>query len=176
MLVCPRCQRVNPGEAVFCRFDGAELRPVQGRDDASQRKRLPHEFVFPSGRRCQTFDDFARGCQEEWEVARDLLGQGAFRQFLASAGRMDLARAAQEAKAEPDPDIALDTFISRLPVQVEQAPRLDLSPRRLNLGTLHVGDMRQVRLTVINQGKGLLRGSLAVFEGNSWLRLANGQG
>jgi hypothetical protein len=161
---------------VFCHFDGAELRPLHGGDEASRRTRLPHEFVFPSGRRCQTYDELARGCQEEWEVARDLLVQGAFRQFLSGAGRMDLARAAQEAKAQPDPDLALDAFISRLGGKVEQAPRLDLNPRRLNLGTLHVGDTRQVRLSVINQGKGLLHGSLAVAEGNSWLGVGNGQG
>ena len=175
MLTCPRCRRPNPSEAVFCHFDGAELRPVHGGEDGGRRARLPHEFVFPSGRRCQTYEDLARGCQEEWEVARDLLGQGVFRQFLASAGRMDLARAAQEAKSQPDADLALDMFLSRLPFKLEQSPRLDLSPRRLNLGTLHVGDTRQIRLTVFNQGKGLLHGSLAVAEGTSWLRVGNGQ-
>ena len=34
---------------------------------------MPHEFVFPSGRYCRTFDEFAQGCQEEWEVAKGLL-------------------------------------------------------------------------------------------------------
>ncbi|HEV3446317.1 MAG TPA: hypothetical protein VG099_16860, partial [Gemmataceae bacterium] len=179
MLSCPRCQRTNPKEAVFCHFDGAELRPVQGREE-TQSPRLPHDFVFPSGKHCRSFDELARACQEEWNAARDLLKQGAFRQFLASVGRLDLAQAAQEAKSQADPDIALDTFIGALPAKIEARPRLDLNPRRLNLGTLHVGEARQVRLTVINQGKGLLHGTLSVAEGHSWLRLnhdgkANGQ-
>src|SRR5437879_1124950 len=127
ILLCPRCQRVNPGEAVFCHFDGAELRATPGRDEAQKRTRLPHEFVFPTGRRCQTFDELARGCQEEWEVARNLLRQGVFQQFLTSAGRMDLAKTASEARAEADPDIALDSFITALPATQPQGPRLDLN-------------------------------------------------
>jgi len=179
MLLCPRCQRTNPKEAVFCHFDGAELRPVHGREE-TQSPRLPHDFVFPSGKRCHSFDELASACQEEWNAARDLLKQGTFAQFLASVGRMDLAQAAKEAKNQADPDVALDTFIGALPAKIEARPRLDLNPRRLNFGTLHVGEARQVRLTVINQGKGLLHGTLSVAEGHSWLRLnhdgkANGQ-
>jgi hypothetical protein len=174
MLVCPRCHRANPSESAFCHFDGFELRTSHSPDDRQSPSRLPHAFVFPSGRRCNTFDELAHGCQEEWEVACDLLRQGVFRQFLTSAGRMDLAQAAQESKAQADPDIALDTFLGSLPATIEQGPRLDLNPRRLNLGTLHVGETRQVRLTVVNEGKGLLHGSLAVAEGSTWLRLGKG--
>ena len=170
VLVCPRCQRTNPNEAVFCHFNGAELRPVQGRDE-KQNKRLPHDFIFPSGRHCRTYEDLVRGCHEEWDAARVLLRQGVFRQFLAGAGRADLARAADEAKTQTDPDIALDTFLNSLPATVDERPRLDLNPRRLNLGTLHVGESRQLRLTVTNQGRGMLHGTLTVAEGNNWLRL-----
>jgi hypothetical protein len=86
-----------------------------------------------------------------------------------------LAKAAHEAKAQDDPDLALESFIGSLPAITEQGPRLDLNPRRLNLGTLHVGDVRQARLAVVNQGEGLLHGTLAVIEGNSWLQLAEGK-
>jgi hypothetical protein len=173
--LCPRCQRSNPDEALYCHFDGAELRPADGKADARRLGQLPHAFVFPSGRRCHSFEELAKGCQEEWEAARDLLAQGAFHQFLSSSGRMDLARAAQTAQRQADPDVALDSFLSNLPVKQEQGPQLDLNPRRLNLGMLHVGETRQVRLTILNQGQGLLHGTLAVAEGNTWLRLANGK-
>jgi len=176
MLLCPRCQHPNPQEARYCYFDGAELRSGENRSAAQKLTRLPHEFVFPSGRRCQSYDDLARGCQEEWDVARGLLRQGVFRQFMASGGRMDLAQAAQEAKEQADSDLGLEAFLGQLRVSIEQGPRLDLSPRRIILGTLHVGDSKQVRLTVINQGKGLLRGTLAVAEGISWLRLGTDKG
>jgi hypothetical protein len=178
MLVCPRCQRANPAEAAYCHFDGAELRAGPGLNEAARRTRLPQEFIFPSGRRCHSFDELIEACQAEWEAASALLRQGAFRQFLVSAGRLDLARAAQEASSQPDPDIGLEAFLHSLPVTSEHRPRLDLNPRRVNLGTLHVGDTRQVRLVVVNQGSGLLHGTLAVAEGNTWLRLgeAKGQG
>jgi Family of unknown function (DUF5717)N-terminal len=176
MLQCPRCHRANPSEALFCHFDGAELRRVAGRGNGERDLRLPHEFVFPSGRRCRTYDDLVQECEREWEVARDLLSQGVFQQFLATGGRTDLARAAQKATSHPDADIALDTFLTALPAKVQRGPRLDLSLRRLNLGTLHVGETRQVRLAILNQGKGFLHGTLTVADGTSWLRLGEGRG
>jgi hypothetical protein len=95
---------------------------------------------------------------------------------MAGIGRMDLVRAAKEAQANPDPDIGLHAFVAALPVAQVQGPRLELSPRRLVLGSLHTGETRQVQLTVSNGGKGLLQGKLTVHEGGDWLRLAEGSG
>jgi hypothetical protein len=176
VLTCPRCQRANPAEAVFCHFDGAELRPLHGNGEAQARGRLPHEFVFPSGRRCRTYDELAQGCQDEWPMARRLLKQGVFAKFLAGAGRMDLAQKAHAAQDDTDPDRGLDTFLAALPATVARTPRLDLNPRRLMLGTLRVGETRRVALTVLNQGKGLLQGTLTIGEGSTWLLLADGTG
>ncbi len=44
-VVCPRCQRANPGEAVFCYYDGAELRSVGG---SPRFHVLPDELTLPS--------------------------------------------------------------------------------------------------------------------------------
>ncbi|MEL4474556.1 hypothetical protein, partial [Shewanella algae] len=87
--------------------------------------------VFPSGRRCKSYDDLVQAAQEEWETASELLREGAFRQFLVGAGRLDLARAAEEAKKHADADLALDAFLASLPATHAQKPRLDLEPRRL---------------------------------------------
>jgi hypothetical protein len=170
--VCPRCQRANPGEAVYCYFDGIVLR--QGVGMGPPPSQLLHEFVFPSGRRCRTFDELVQGCQYEWEDARELLHRGEFAQYLGRAGRLDLARAAQEAQTQADPDIALHNFLSNLPATQTQGPRLDLNPRRLQLKAVRAGEQRQIRLTVLNQGKGLLQGKLAVSEGGQWLKVADG--
>jgi hypothetical protein len=159
--------------AEFCYFDGADLRPHEGGPN-----RLRQEFVFPSGRRCRTFDDLAQGCQDDWAVARDLLHKGIFDQFLMSNGRADLVKVTQEAKNQPDPDIALVRFINALPVTRSQAPRLDLNPRRFLLGNLTAGEGRQLQVTISNQGQGVLQGTLKVSEGGQWLRLtgsANGE-
>lgn len=169
-VVCPRCQRANPDVALFCHYDGIELKPGAG----AALHKLQREFLFPSGRRCQSFDDFAQACQDEWQTSRDLLKKGVFGQFLSSIGRLDLGRAAQEAMAQTDPDIALTRFLEALPVARAQVPHLDLNPRRILLGNMVAGESRQIQLTVSNQGQGMLQGTLKVSEGGEWFTLAAG--
>jgi hypothetical protein len=171
-LLCPRCQRANPENAAYCHFDGIDLRAgggagLRGGGD------LVREFVFPSGRRCRTFDDLARGCSEEWTAAKNMLRQGSLRQFLAGIGRMDLALLADRSAAQPDLDIGLDQFLTQLPTREAAGPRLDLVPRRLVLGRLQVGESRKYQLTVLNQGTRLLHGTIQV-EGGEWVRLVGG--
>lgn len=168
VLSCPRCRRANPQVAVYCYFDGADLR---GRVDGQALHRLAQEFVFPSGRRCRTFDELAQGCRDEWSAARDLLRQGVFRQFFGSSGRADLARAAQEAMTQADGDIGLTTFLGALPVLQTQAPKLDINPRRFLLGNLLAGEQRTLQLIISNQGQGILQGTLTVVEGSDWLKM-----
>lgn len=169
---CPRCQRAQPSEARYCHFDGADLVPNAGGEDPQAQRRLPLEFVFASGRRCQSYDEFVEACMEEWDEARDLLQRGSFRQFFGNGGRLDLARAAEEAVNLSDHDLGLNYFLKRMPALVPaQGPRLDLKPRRLLLGSLRVGEKRTAQLTILNQGKGLLLGTLSVAEGGDWLRL-----
>jgi hypothetical protein len=171
-LICPRCQRANPDNAIYCWFDGVVLNQAAA-SAALSPSQLPLEFAFPSGRRCRTYDDLVEGCHADWEDARDLLHKGDFGRYLARIGRMDLVRAAQEAQAQADPDIALQNFLSSLPGSQVQGlgPRLDLSPRRLMLGTMRVGGQRQAHVTVSNKGKGLLQGKIRVTEGEDWLKI-----
>jgi hypothetical protein len=169
-LVCPRCHRANPGNAVYCYHDGVVLQQDLAVATAPSGQ-LPHEFVFPSGRRCRSVDDLVQGCYYEWEDARDLLRKGAFEQYLTTVGRLDLAQSAREARREADPDIALHSFVNQLPVQQVQKPRLDLAPRRIALPGISPGETRQVKLSILNQGKGLLQGRITVSEGEEWLRL-----
>jgi hypothetical protein len=170
-LLCPRCHKANPSLAVFCWFDGVVLRQGAAPGAAS----LPQEFTFPSGRQCRTFDELVQGCQFEWEDARDLLAKGTLANFLARIGRHDLARAAQEAQALADPDIALYQLLAQLPAsQTQQGPRLDLHPRRLAVGPLRAGEQKSASLMVTKQGTGLLQGRVSVTEGTDWLRILGG--
>ena len=174
MHSCPRCKAANPSEAAYCHFDGAELRPVNG--SGPTIKPLPQDFVFPSGRRCKTFDELVVGCYDEWDQARDLHRRGVFHQFLTNSGRLDLARVALESQTHHDLDVALDTFVASLPAIVQKRPRLDLAPRRFDLGALSVGEKREVELTILNQGKGLLLGSVAVADASGWIKIGDGLG
>jgi hypothetical protein len=166
--VCSRCQRSNPDAAVFCWFDGVVLR--QGA--AAAASVMPQEFLFPSGRRCRTFDELVQGCQYEWEDAREQLRGGGLAGFLARIGRHDLSHAAAEAQKQPDADIALHQFLGQLPALQVQGPKLDLHPRRLAVGPVRADEQRLVLVTVTNQGKGLLQGKVAVTEGDPWLKVA----
>ncbi len=166
--ICPRCKHVNPEYAEYCYFDGVVLQAQQN----TAAHRLPHDFVFPSGRRCQTFDDLAQGCQEEWTAARDLLQRGYFAQYFNTCNRADLVRAANDAKAQANPDIALTTFLISLPGARTQTPKLDLHPRRILLGHLLVGETKTVPLTITNQGQGVLQGTVTITEGQDWLSLS----
>jgi hypothetical protein len=167
--ICPRCKHVNPDYASYCFYDGSALHANQ----AAVVLQLPSEFVFPSGRRCKTFDELAQGCQEEWTAARDLLTRGVFAQFFKACNRADLVRAAGDAKAQANPDIALTTFLSALPGTRTQTPKLDLHPRRILLGTLLVGESKTVPLTITNQAAGMLQGTVSVTEGQDWLSLSD---
>jgi hypothetical protein len=177
MHVCPRCKRANPAAAVFCHHDGAELVPAHGGGATADRAgRLLTPFFFPSGKRCDTFDELVQNCHDDWTVGRTLLREGAFAKFMASIGRLDLALVAKEAATQPDEDLGLTTFLSGLPATQPRKPRLDLNPRRLILGKLEAGETRYVLLGVLNQGTGALRGTLTLTQENEddprWLRLA----
>jgi hypothetical protein len=168
--VCPRCQRANPEGSGFCYFDGVALQV--GADGAASR--LIQEFMFPSGRRCRSFEELAQGCLDEWPAARDLLRQGAFHKYFSGIGRHDLARAAQEALTQTNTDIALTNFVGALPVARSSAMKIDIHPRRAALGQLASGEQRQVQLAIANQGPGTLQGTITVTEGGDWLKLDGG--
>jgi hypothetical protein len=170
--VCPRCQRVNPQEAAFCYFDGAVLRPG-GPNQGAATQQLPREFRFPSGRGCRTFDALAEGCHQEWDNARLLLERGDFARYLGLIGRLDLARAAQEAvhSANGNEDLALHNFLDVLPIGQVTGPKLDLRPRRLIIGPLRPGEKQPVELVVSNRGQGQLQGKVTVQEGSDWLKV-----
>lgn len=97
--------------------------------------------------------------------------RGVFAQFFQTCRRDDLVRAANDARANPNPDIALTTFMTSLPGTRTQTPKLDLNPRRILLGTLLVGETKSVPLTITNQGQSMLQGTVTVTEGQDWLSL-----
>jgi hypothetical protein len=169
--LCPRCQRAIPPGGSYCYHDGTPLHLAPGQVPKPPGQ-LPHTFVFPSGRKCRTYDELVQACQEEWAEARQLLQKGVFARYLAGVGRVDLAAAAQKAQTHSDPDIGLHTLLGALPaVARPSGPRLDLKPRRLTLGTMKAGEARIVRLGVINVGQGLLHGTVTLAGGDDWVRL-----
>src|SRR5437667_3706890 len=94
---CSRCQRVNPGDAVYCYFDGAILGGGNGASSGPVnvgQQKFPNQFVFPTGQTCQNFDQLALTCQQNWKAAVEVLQKGFLESFLGGMGRIDLANAA----------------------------------------------------------------------------------
>ncbi len=170
--ICPRCKHVNPEYAEYCHFDGVVLQAKQNaavhrlptRTNSSSRRAgaarpLPtilHRAARRNGRRRAISS--CRG--------------GHFRaEFFTTCNRADLVRAANDARAQANSDIALTTFLISLPGARTQTPKLDLHPRRILLGNMLVGESKTVPLTITNQGQGVLQGTVTVSEGQDWLSL-----
>jgi hypothetical protein len=174
---CTKCSRVNPPEAVYCHFDGVAL-PGQARNGGPisvATQPFINPFVFPTGRTCRNFDELALACHENWHEARDLLQQGYLHNFLSALGRGDLALAAREAAKFPDRDRGLDGLLGKLPSKVLEAPKLRVEPAELNLGTLALGQDRQVQIHLHNQGMRLLYGTVTCDD-CPWLMLGDAPG
>jgi len=173
---CTKCSRANPVEAVYCYFDGFVLggHARNGGPVAVGAQAFANPFVFPSGRKCRSFDELALACQEDWAAACDLLHQGFLETFLGGLGRTDLALAAREAARFPDRDRGLDQLLGKLPSNVLAEPKLRVEPLEINLGTLPPGVERQFDLHLDNQSIRLLYGSVTCSE--SWLALGDTSG
>jgi Mg-chelatase subunit ChlD len=156
---CPRCSRVNPGEALFCFHDGGPL--GQAGLDAARLRRFPAPFIFPSGRCAGSFDELALGCLDDWTTALRLLRDGTLAAFLAGLGRADLALAVRPFGRTGDDERVLDDFLRQLPSAVLAPARLRIEPEVIDLGRLRVGQDTQRQLTLFNDGMGLLHGTIS---------------
>lgn len=163
---CPRCERANPPDAAFCHNDGVPLDTLH----LPQGDYFPREWRFPSGRACRTLDELVEGCLNEWVEARNALVRRDFIRFFEQNNRGDLARLVPP--AEPDAELALQSFLERLPSHIKAAPSLDVAPRRLHVPDASRKQERRILLTIINRGNGILIGDLVVTDGAQWLRPA----
>lgn len=174
-LTCSRCSRANPAEARFCYWDGMILAGAPGSGPVQVGSApFANQFVFPNGQACRNFDQLALACQQQWGEAVKLLKQGFLASFLGGLGRLDLAAAAQEAAAFPDPERGLDQFLARLPSQLLQAPILKVEPKEINLGIIPMGADKTLKLKLSNHGMRLCYGT--IVSDSKWLTLGDGQG
>ncbi len=127
-------------------------------------------FVFPSGRFCRTFDELVLACEAHWEEARDLLREGLLESFLSGLGRTDLSWAARRAAANADLDLGLDELLAQLPGGVRKPARLSVQPTEINVGRVARGADHRFVVRLLNEGMGLIRGSVAC-SGPDWLAL-----
>ncbi len=162
LMICPKCAKSNPQEAVYCYYDGFVLGGAAAGTGPLAINTLSFlsPFVFPNGRSCLNFDDLAIACHEESKSASELLKQGFLESFFASIGRIDLSMAAKEAAKFPDSNRALDELLGKFPSSVLSEARLNLSTQEINLGIIKRDAKRDLKLSVENGGMRLLFGSI----------------
>jgi hypothetical protein len=169
---CSKCSRANPGDAIYCYFDGFVLagHGQRGGPVAVGAQTFANPFVLPSGRQCRSFNELALACQEEWAAAGDMLKEGYLESFLSGLGRVDLALVAREAARFPDRDRGLDQLLAKLPSDALDEPKLRVEPQAIHLGVIEVGTSRKLDLHLENQGMRLLYGSVTCAD-NVWLAI-----
>jgi hypothetical protein len=175
---CSKCSRTNPADAVYCYYDGLVLggHSRNGGPVAVGSQTFASSFVFPTGKTCRSFNELALACQDDWKTARDLLKQGYLENFLGGLGRIDLVMAAKNAAKFPDNDRGLDEFLTQLPSDVLDPPRLAVETQEINLGILPVGtEGRRFDLRLENQGMRLLYGSVTCTDA-LWLSFGDAPG
>ena len=175
---CSKCSRANPADAVYCYYDGLVLggHSRNGGPVAVGAQAFANPFVFPSGKACRSFNELALACQEDWKAACNLLQQGYLESFLGGLGRIDLVMAAKEASKFPDRDRGLDQFLSKLPADVLDPPKLGVETQEINLGAIPVGASgRQIKLHLENKGMRLLYGTVSCANA-VWLSVGDGPG
>jgi hypothetical protein len=159
-LACRACSRVNPDTARYCHHDGAALEGNgQAGPIAVGARPFLAPFVFPSGKKCSTFNELILACELGWEEAREMLSRGFFEAFLAGLGRADLATAARRSVEQSDSERGLDALLAELPGD-RRPPLLVLGPREINLGQVKRGEDRSLTIRLENAGMGLLSGSI----------------
>ena len=174
---CPACSRTNPAEALYCYYDGRPLSKDR-QSGPMQLGSMPFSmpFYFTDGQACSNFNQLALACDEKWEEAKGLLGDGFWPTFFGGIGRLDLAAIAKRAATEPDRDFGLSMLIEKFPADPDalRMPKATLDSTELNLGVLSPGADRTFEITIFNQGMLVLRG-MAVSN-SDWLVFGDRQG
>jgi hypothetical protein len=158
---CPHCSRANTPEARYCHFDGVPLSGASRGPLDLAHQPFASPFVFRTGLNCRNFEEFAQGCQQNWNETKELLVQGHLRAFFTGMGRNDLAHAADVAAQSPDRDRGVDQFLSKLPGTSLSAPRLEVIPAQIDLGTQRIGQDQRFELQLVNRGQRLVQGSVS---------------
>jgi hypothetical protein len=172
--ICRLCSHINPPDALFCYYDGVALDAARSTPLVAGLQPFAYPFVFPSGRCCRNFDELVLACDNDWNAAKEVLRLGFLTGFFDAIGRPDLLRAAKHAAKHRDPDRGLDQLLNQLPCTARVPPSLVVQPLMINLGQLTASTKPRLPLHLINEGGGLLHGS--VTSEVDWLTLGDAPG
>ncbi|MFQ6115949.1 MAG: DUF5717 family protein [bacterium] len=118
-------------------------------------------FHFRSGAVANSLSDLVMQIDPYWKDGKYHLYQGDLANWLGSIGRADIASKARNVvSSESDQDIGLEKFLQSLGSDAPSAPKPNVSPTKLDFGSIERGTSKHLSFTITNSTRGHLVGTL----------------
>lgn len=151
--VCPNCGRLYRGSKNSCQDCGSPTSPLGAAQDAP--------FVFRSGEKAATLQEFVNACYKQWDDALWHLYQGDFIPWLNSIQEGALAeRAANIQRLMENRNLGLNQFL--MSTAFGRSPKLELSHTKIDFLSLKPGVQKRLVFTIYNPGSGYLQGDIQI--------------
>lgn len=159
---CHKCGITLKEPGNFC--------PNCGHSTNQLSKKPLETFVFRSGDRASTIQEFVENCYTHWEDAKWHLQRGDFIDWLAKQEEKTLLRKARQyKKRKTDPDILLNDFLTAS--KFGMPPQIKVKQSKFEFQKVAQGHLINASIKISNPGKGLLKGEIKCSE--NWLKLNN---
>lgn len=149
--VCPSCGRIYRGGKNLCQRCGGPTNPLGAAVNAP--------FVFRSGEKASTLQEFIQACYQHWDDAIWHLYNGDFEPWLNSIQEGALAEGAANIRRQVENrNLGLNQFLMNSPFA--RPPKMELSHRKIDFISVKPGTQKRMVLTIHNPGHGYLQGEL----------------
>ncbi|MBN2091935.1 protein kinase [candidate division KSB1 bacterium] len=158
---CSRCGKQIEDSAKFCAHCG------QATDRLPESAGEP--FIFRTGEQVYTTQELVQTCYKRWEDAKWHFLRGDFEEWLENRKENVLAKKSRQLrKSKQDADILLNELLQLSKFAIP--PELTVTPTKINLKNIQRGIEKQIRLTILNSGKGILKGTMT--SSKEWIQLS----
>lgn len=158
---CSRCGKHIEDSAKFCIHCG------QATDRLPANAGEP--FIFRTGEQVYTTQELVQICYKRWDDAKWHFLRGDFEEWLENRQENVLAKKSRQLrKSKQDADILLNSWLQYSKFAIP--PELSVTPSKINLKNIQRGIEKQIRLTILNSGKGILKGT--IISSKEWIHLA----
>ena len=134
---------------------------------------LQEKVKFKKGTEVRTPVQMANSIDQNWEEAKNLLFNDFIELWFKYTKQPELAEIAQEITRDyrVAQNIGLEKLVQSLNPQIGH-PRLQISHKSINFGTVDAGTQKKIQLRIKNAGRGFLYGSLRLTKDIPGFRLS----
>jgi len=150
--ICPACKTLIEPENNFCPNCGSSTKPIE--------QNFAHPFIFRSQKKARNLTELVQICYEDWDDGIWHLYQGDFEKWLAADSNYKslVKKAIDVRKNQSDQHLGLNDFL--LSTGFGESPSLSTRQTAFHPGTIVKGNLKNLVLTINNNGQGCLTGSL----------------